>query len=47
MVMPALVLAIGAAGFGASPRGADGPRGASPHRRCRPRALDTASFTTP
>jgi hypothetical protein len=47
MVMLALVLAIGAAGFGASPRGAGGPRGASPHRRRWPRALDTGAFTTP
>src|ERR1700746_766621 len=45
MVM--LALAIGAAGFGASPRGAGGPRGASPHRRRWPRALDTGAFTTP
>jgi hypothetical protein len=45
--MLVLVLAIGAAGFGASPRGAGGPRGASPHRRRWPRALDTGAFTTP
>jgi hypothetical protein len=45
MVM--LALAIGAAGFGASPRSADGPRDASPHRRLWPRALDTGAFTTP
>jgi hypothetical protein len=47
----ALTLAIGAAGPGADPRGAGGPRGASLHRclrlRLRLRALDTRSSRNP